>query len=181
MAGAATVLRRRIAALRAGAHAPVLVALDGRSGTGKSTPAQPVGAEVDALVIDGDDFYRGGDDDMWDSLRPANKVDLVIDWRRQRVVLEQLAHGHSVTWQPYDWDADDGRLGAAITAGPAPVVILDGAYSARPELAGLFDLRVLLHLPRDIRLERLLRREGSATGQSGKPAGRRPKISTSKS
>ena len=40
------------------------------------------------------------------------------------------------------------------------MVILDGAYSARPELADLFDLRVLLDVPRRVRRERLLRREG---------------------
>ena len=45
-----------------GADRPVLVALDGRSGAGKSTLARAVGALVGALVIDGDDFYRGGPD-----------------------------------------------------------------------------------------------------------------------
>ena len=51
-------------------------------------------------------------------------------------------------------------MGAAISAGPAAVVILDGAYSARPELADLFALRVLLDVPRPARRERLLQREG---------------------
>ena len=91
---------------------------------------------------------------------PAEKMDLVIDWRRQRTLLEQLRRGEPATWRPYDWDADDGRLGAAITAGPAGVVILDGAYSARPELADLLSLRVLLDVARDVRRARLLRREG---------------------
>lgn len=68
--------------------------------------------------------------------------------------------GEPATWRPYDWDADDGRLAAAITAGPAGVVILDGAYSARPELAHLFSLRVLLDAPRHVRRARLLPREG---------------------
>jgi uridine kinase len=40
-------------------------------------------------------------------------------------------------------------------------VILDGAYSARPELADLFGLRVLLDLARPKRRERLRRREGA--------------------
>jgi uridine kinase len=160
MAGAAGALRARIAATRAAAQAPVLVALDGRSGAGKSTLAQQVGLEVAALVIDGDDFYRGGDGDFWCSLGPAEKVDLVIDWRRQRAVLVQLARGEPTSWRPYDWDSDDGRLGVAITAGPAAVVILDGAYSARPQLADLFDLRVLLDVPRDTRRARLAQREG---------------------
>ena len=40
------------------------------------------------------------------------------------------------------------------------MVILDGAYSARPELADLFDLRVLLDAPAGLRRERLIEREG---------------------
>jgi uridine kinase len=138
----------------------VLVALDGRSGVGKSTVAGQVGAQVGALVIDGDDFYRGGTDAYWDALGPAEKMELVIDWERQRSLLEQLRRGEAVTWQPYDWDADDGRLGAPVTAGPAAVVLLDGAYSARPELSDLYSQRVLLTVARDVRRERLLRREG---------------------
>jgi uridine kinase len=160
VAGAAAVLRARIATARAAARTPVLVALDGRSGAGKSTLAQQVGAEVAALVIDGDDFYRGGGDGFWDARGAAEKVDLVIDWRRQRALLLQLALGEAAAWRPYDWDADDGRLGPAITAGPAGVVILDGAYSARPQLADLLDLRVLLDVPPQTRRERLLQREG---------------------
>jgi uridine kinase len=150
----------RIAAFPAAAGSPLLVALDGRSGAGKSTLARQVAARTAALVIDGDDFYRGGDDAFWGARDAAEKVDLVIDWRRQRSLLTKLGRGESVRWQPYDWEADDGRLGAAISAGPAAVVILDGAYSARPELADLFALRVLLDVPRPVRRQRLLQREG---------------------
>ena len=160
-AGAADLLVDRVLLLASVSPSPVLVALDGRSGAGKSTLARQVGARTGALVVDGDDFYRGADGATWDAMGPPEKVDLVIDWRRQRALLERLRGGEQATWQPYDWDADDGRLAGVITAGPAAVVVLDGAYSARPELADLFDLRVLLDLGRDARRERLLRREGA--------------------
>jgi uridine kinase len=154
------VLCGRIASLLAVMPAPVLVALDGRSAAGKSTLAQQVAARTAALAIDGDDFYRGGNDAFWRARSPAEKVDLVIDWRRQRALLTKLRQGEPARWQPYDWEADDGRLGAEVQVGPAAVVLLDGAYSARPELADLFALRALLNVPRPVRRERLLRREG---------------------
>jgi uridine kinase len=160
-AGASALLGDRIAALTVASPDPVLVALDGRSGAGKSTLALEVGAAVGAFVIDGDDFYRGGGDTYWDARGPAEKVDLVIDWRRQNTLLECLRRGERVTWRPYDWEADDGRLAGEVTAGPAGIVILDGAYSARPELAHLFSLRVLLEVPRHVRRERFLQREGA--------------------
>ena len=143
------------------AHTPVLVALDGRSGAGKSRLARAVGEIVGALVIDGDDFYAGGTDGSWDAMSPEAKVGRAIDWRRQRGVLESLRRRRRVVWRPYDWEADDGSLGAPVSGGPADVVILDGAYSARPELADLLTLRVVLEVPRDVRRARLLRREGA--------------------
>lgn len=39
-------------------------------------------------------------------------------------------------------------------------MILEGEYSARPELSDLLDLRVLLHTPPHIRRRQLLEREG---------------------
>ena len=45
---------------------------------------------------------------------------------------------------------------------PTDIVILEGAYSARSELADLLDLRVLLHTDPDIRMSRLGAREGDA-------------------
>ena len=83
----------RIDALASDTASPVLIALDGRSAVGKSTLARRVGARTGALVVDGDDFSRGGDDADWDARGPAEKVELVIDWRRQRALLIALARG----------------------------------------------------------------------------------------
>ena len=71
-----------------------------------------------------------------------------------------MRRGRPATWRPYDWDADNGCLREEITAGPVGIVILDGAYSSRPELADLLTVRVLLEVDRDVRRDRLLRREG---------------------
>ena len=156
------VLCRRLSALSAESEAPVLVALDGRSGAGKSTLAAAVGRRSGAAVIDGDDFYHGASAEYWDAMPPAQRMECVIDRRRQRAVLACLAERRRATWHPYDWEADDGSLAAAaLTCPPAGVVILEGAYSARPELADLMSLRVLLDVPRDVRRARLLRREGA--------------------
>jgi uridine kinase len=140
---------------------PILVALDGRSAAGKSTLAAVVAPLVGAVVIDGDDFYSGGTAQTWDAMSAGEKANHCIDWRRQRPVLETLARGETAHWHPYDWDADDGSLAQTpVVCEPAPVIILDGAYSARPELADLFDLRVLLDAPVDLRMAQLIKREG---------------------
>jgi len=155
------MLVERIAAIGSYASRPVLVAIDGGSGAGKSTFAGKVGDELGAAVIDGDDFYAGGTAEEWDAMSAAKKAARCIDWKRQRPVLEALARGEPATWREYDWDTDDGRLVEQATlCRPASVVILEGVYSARPELSDLFDLRVLYEAPADIRRRRIVAREG---------------------
>lgn len=75
----------------------------------------------------------------------------------------------AASWRPYDWTAHDGRVADdAVNCPPKRVVILDGAYSARPELAHLMDLRVLLDVSDEARRQRLLRREGGHYRPPGK-------------
>jgi uridine kinase len=156
-----SMLVDRIQTLRSDVPRRVLVAIDGGSGTGKSTFARRVGDELGAAVIDGDDFYAGGTAAEWDAMSAAEKAAHCIDWRRQLPVLEALSRGEPASWHRYDWDSDDGRLVEQPTVcQPAPVVILEGVYSARPELADLFDLRVLYDAPADVRRRRIVEREG---------------------
>jgi uridine kinase len=137
-----------------------IVAVDGRSGVGKSTFADALATGTGAGVIDGDDFYAGGTTLRTDS--PAARAAACIDWTRQQPVLDALAAGRQATWRAFDWDAFDGRLCDVPTMmAPRQIVILEGVYSARPELSGWIDLRVLLWVPDDVRLSRLVAREGT--------------------
>lgn len=159
--GPAEILTEHISDLLRGRSKPLVVAIDGRSGAGKSTVAGQVGEVLDAAVIDGDDFYAGGDGQFWDSRTAAEKVAAGIDWARQRPVLIELRSRKRAEWFPFDWEAFDGRLSERpLTAEPADVVILEGAYSARPELSDLIDLRVLIEIPEELRWQRLIGREG---------------------
>ncbi len=82
-------------------HVPLLVVLDGRSGTGKSTLAQRVAKEVGGVVVIIDDFYSGGSDDKWQSYTQKAKVGEVVDWKRLRAeALEPLLAGKPASWYP---------------------------------------------------------------------------------
>lgn len=137
---------------------PFFIALDGRSGVGKSTLADLVSHRFDALVIEGDDFYAGGVTVRGDS--PQSRAAACIDWTTQRFVLIALRNMQQASWRSFDWEAFDGRLAdVATTVEPCPVVVLEGVYSARPELSDLFDLRMLLTVPDKVRIARLAERE----------------------
>jgi uridine kinase len=155
------ILARRLEAMARVSAAPLVVALDGRSGAGKSTLAAAVAVRTGARVIDGDDFYAGGTAEYWDAMAAPQKVAHVMDWRRQRPVLEDLRRRRAASWLRYDWDADDGSHSLQpVTCLPGDLVILEGAYSARPELTDLVSLRVLLQTEDRERRRRLLSREG---------------------
>lgn len=151
--------------------APLVLGLDGRSGSGKSTLARTLAELLEArgttvTVIEGDDFYGGGSAATWDARDVAAKVAGVIDWRRQREVLHRLRDEGSAEWAPFDWYADDWDadevplVATPVRVRAADVVVLEGAYSCRPELHDLLDLRVLLDIPADVRRRQLLEREG---------------------
>ena len=128
---------------------PVVVALDGRSGAGKSTLASALALRRSATVVPGDDFYSSTmavlDAAALERLSDADVADQVLDWRRLREqALAPLARGEPARYPPYDWQAGDGRLGRPVELVPSDLVIVEGVYSARPELADLVDLAVLV-------------------------------------
>jgi len=146
---------------------PLLVALDGGTGSGKSTLAALVAADLDAAIVESDDFFAAGITDAeWGAMAPGERAAAAIDWRRlRREALEPLLAGTSASWHPFDFAAGtrpDGtyRLAAAVvTRRPASVIVLDGAYSARPEVSDLIDLAVLVDVPTSERHRRIALRE----------------------
>ena len=170
----AQILVERIEAVRSQREGVVFVALDGRSGSGKSTIAGLVAEMMGTdqagrplvTVIEGDDFYSGGSIQRWLARTLADRARTVIDWRSLRAVLLALRGSGQAVWGAFDWesenwDGDDIPLSAELVhCQVTPVVLLEGAYSARPELADLIDLRVLLTVPPAVRRAQLLAREG---------------------
>jgi uridine kinase len=146
---------------------PFLVALDGPSGAGKSTLAALIAEALDAVLVQSDDFFAAEITDAeWAARGPAARAADAIDWRRLRAeVLEPLLAGRAVRWHPFDFEAGqrpDGTYALRadfVERQPAAVIVLDGAYSTRPELADLIDLSVLVEVPLEVRHARLAARE----------------------
>ncbi len=140
----------------------ILVALDGRSGTGKSTIAKRIAESLGGIEVISDDFWVGGSNEEWDSRTPQEKAEMAIDWKRIRTeVLEPLLAGKPTKWHPFDWKAGKGLSPNFIEREPSPLIILDGAYSTRPELKDLIDLSILVEVTDDAkRRARLIAREG---------------------
>jgi uridine kinase len=160
-------LRQIISRVDAPGGRPITIALDGPSGAGKSTIARGLAAELPATLVQGDDFFAAeltrAD---WDARNAAERARDAIDWKRLRSsALEPLRAGRAALWHPFDFDAgerSDGSYPMALRPEqrtPAPIILLEGAYAARPELADLIDLSVLVHAPAAVRHARLAARE----------------------
>jgi uridine kinase len=141
-----------------------LIGVDGAGGSGKSTLARAL-AEVLAAdgtavtVVHGDDFYRVMDPDERLSLTPAEGYERYFDWERLRdQVLVPLASGRSTEYQRYDWPS--ARI-APDERHPVPAngyVVVEGMFTARPELEGFYDLTVYVDTPLEVCMERLIER-----------------------
>jgi uridine kinase len=158
-----------VAAIRASsasAHA-LVVAIDGRSGSGKSTLSGAVAQAIDAAIVACDDFYAASVSSAeWDRRTPEQRAADGIEWRRlKREAIEPLRAGRAARWYAFDFLAGprvDGTYPLRPTpteCAPKPVVLLDGAFSARPELAEVLDLTILVEAAARSRQARLEARE----------------------
>ncbi len=145
---------------------PLLVALDGGSGAGKSTLTHLIGQSISAAIIPSDDFYAATiSNAAWDARTPEQRAADAIDWRRLRSeALEPLLAGQLARWHPFDFEAPypDGTYAMSadfVERRPANLILVDGIYSTRAELADLIDLPVLVDVPLAVRHARLADRE----------------------
>lgn len=128
-----------------------LVAVDGPTGSGKSTFAGRLAEALGdrAVVLRTDDLLDG-----W--------ADTVTFWPRlESAVLAPLRAGRPAAYTPYDWYAE--RFSSeTVTVPGTDVLILDGVTSTRRAVAAELTLAVWLAMPFDRSVERAIARDGEA-------------------
>lgn len=141
----------------------LLVGIDGRGGSGKSTFARQLEtAGGDVTVVEIDDFYRPARERRARPARGDSEVGGDFDWRRLRgQLLLPLSRDEAANYQRYDWPADE--LAEWHTVAAEGIVIVEGSYGTRRELFDFYDYTVWIEAPHEVRLERGLRRGGQNT------------------
>jgi uridine kinase len=148
--------------------APVLVAVDGVDGAGKTVFADQLAAAIEAtgrpVVRAGvDDFhqprgvrYRRGRDSpegFWlDSFDVAALV---------RQLLDPLRQGAPVRLRWHDLATDRHVDEPPVAVAPGAVVVIDGIFLHRDELADRWDLSIWLEVPVTVTAARMAVRDGS--------------------
>ena len=156
-----------IQSLKSSRPPPMVVALDGGSGAGKSNLAWRIAQETEAALIPVDDFFAADIPELrWDNFSVEERLKYVFDWPRLREsVIKPLLAGNPARWYAFDFESGlrpDGTYGMQrepVDLEPAAVILLDGAYSAGPELSDLVDFTILVDAPVEERHRRLALRE----------------------
>jgi para-aminobenzoate synthetase len=146
---------------------PIVVAIDGASGSGKSTIAQFLCRQLPAVIVPLDDFFSADiPDDQWNKFSVQERLENVFDWNRVRAVaLEPLRNNVPAQWHPFDFLAGIQQDGTyplkkeETILNPAKIIMIEGSYSSCSFLADLIDLTILIDVPVKERHHRLFIRE----------------------
>jgi uridine kinase len=123
-----------------------VLAIDGRSGAGKTRLAAELSAELGAPMVSLEDFYGG-----WDGLERG--IDLLVS-----AVLEPFAAGRAARVPRYDWAA--GSWAEPLPLEPPDVLIVEGVGAGARRAAAFESLLVWLEAPTAVRKQRALGRDG---------------------
>lgn len=130
--------------------APVIIAIDGRSGAGKTTLAIELAAQLrnhhKVALFHLEDIYPG-----WNGLTAGIE-------RYVSTVLTPLSRAEPATWTSWDWDRHyDGDTRVTL---PAEIVIIEGVGAAAADARPMLSAVIWADAPDDIRRKRALDRDG---------------------
>ena len=135
----------------------VVIAIDGRCGSGKTTLAQMLSELFDATVIHMDDFFLPRE------LRTAERLNEPggnIHYERFcSEVVNGLKHQKPLDYRVFDCAIMD--YGNRIHAEHKPVTIIEGAYSLHPFFESVYDIKVFCDIDEKAqKKDRIIRRNG---------------------
>lgn len=135
----------------------VLLAIDGRCASGKTTLASRLQTRLACEVIHMDSFFLRPEQRTAERYkRPGGNVDYE---RLQKEVLIPLKAGIPFSYRPFVCSTQ--QLGEPVAVGEHKIVILEGSYSCHPLLWDEADFHVFLTVEKAEQLVRLKQRDES--------------------
>lgn len=127
---------------------PMIIGIDGRSGSGKTRLSelleQSLSAEgIGVRVLNLDSIYPG-----WDGLAEGTKT-----WRK---ISRNLRKGKPASYQEWDWHADAPGPKHTINPAQETVIICEGVGA----ITGTCNVRILVKAPDELRYRRAIARDG---------------------
>ena len=127
---------------------PMIIGIDGRSGSGKTRLSELLEQSLSAKgicvrVLHLDSIYPG-----WDGLEEGTKT-----WQE---ISRNLHNGKPASYREWDWHADAPGTEHTINPAQETVIICEGVGAS----AGTCDVRILVKAPDELRYRRAIDRDG---------------------
>lgn len=140
---------------------PLIVAIDGRCASGKTTLARRLKSHYGCNVIHMDHFFLRPEQRTQERLNtPGENVD---HERFLEEVLLPLENGNAISYRPFDCSVQ--TLAEPVTLVPGDLTIVEGSYSFHAGLRDHYDLRIFLTVEPEEQLGRILRRNGERVAE----------------
>ena len=135
---------------------PLIIAIDGRCASGKSTLAAYLKETLHCNVIPMDHFF------LQPHMRTSQRLSQPggnVDYERfLSEVLIPLTKGGSFSYQPYNCQKQSLDEGIKVT--PTVITVIEGSYSCHPYLQDYYDLKIFLSTSPDKQRLRIKERNG---------------------
>lgn len=136
----------------------VLLAIDGRCASGKTTLAAQLKKELHCPVIPMDHFFLRPEQRTEERFRePGSNVDYE---RFLQEVLTPLQIGISFSYRPFDCHTMNFADAVQVTVAEKAVTIVEGSYSCHPKLWDAYDMHLFMTTDRQTQMQRIREREG---------------------
>lgn len=135
----------------------VLVAIDGRCASGKTTLSAALRERLSCEIIHMDDFFLPPEKRTEERLRtPGGNVD--YERFLEEVMLPLTSH-ENFSYRPYDCHFQSMKEPVSVHCNR--ITVIEGTYSCHPALWDYYDLHIFLDIDKNKQMERILRRNGS--------------------
>lgn len=134
----------------------IIIAIDGKCASGKSTLGYYLQKEFDANLFHMDDFF------LQKQQRTPERLAEVggnVDYERFLAeVLEPLLAGEMVVYRPFH--CNTLQIAEGVEISPKRVNIIEGSYSQHTYFGDIYDLKVFMEIEPEAQLENIRKRNG---------------------
>lgn len=136
----------------------VLIAIDGRCASGKTTFASYVSKALDCNVFHMDDYFLRPEQRTAERLKePGGNVDRE---RFNEEILTPLTEGADrIVYRKFDCRTMSLQPPVRVTT--KKINIIEGAYCCHPDLIDKYDMKIFFDITKELQKERILNRNGS--------------------